>query len=265
MFRYTKAICRAIPRSIVTEGLRMNPHHEPLDYELACQQYQKYIEILKEAGIKVHLIEKDESLPDCVFVEDIAVIIDNKALLTTPGSISRRQEVVEMKRVLESDVDLKIKEMSCEATLDGGDVLFTGREIFVGQSSRTNKQGLEILKDFFLDYPVHGINVGVNTLHLKSMMTMCYNDTIICGNDNDSQHALAALLEKAEFEYDVIKVPDTQAANCVFVNGHLICRLPEEFPESIPKLDKLPVEKKYMSWSELSKVDGCFTCACILY
>ena len=34
---------------------------------------------------------------------------------------------------------LRVVEMASPATMDGGDVLFTGREFFVGTSQRTNK------------------------------------------------------------------------------------------------------------------------------
>ena len=36
-----------------------------------------------------------------------------------------------------------------EAKLDGGDVLWTGREILVGLSHRTNAKGLEAVKEAF--------------------------------------------------------------------------------------------------------------------
>lgn len=49
--------------------------------------------INREIGLKVYHIEADESLPDCVFVEDIAVVVGSKALITTSGYQCRRQEV----------------------------------------------------------------------------------------------------------------------------------------------------------------------------
>ena len=40
------------------------------------------------------------------------------------------------------------------ARMDAGDVLFTGREFFIGLSSRTNKEGIEFLAKTFPKYPV---------------------------------------------------------------------------------------------------------------
>lgn len=54
-----------------------------------------------------------------------------------------------------SELNLTVVEMGVEeggsggATLEGSDVLFTGREFFVGVSSHTNCRGAEVLADTF--------------------------------------------------------------------------------------------------------------------
>lgn len=59
-----------------------------------------------------------------------------------------------MRRVM-SELNLTVVEMGAEeggsggATLEGSDVLFTGREFFVGISSHTNHKGAEVLADTF--------------------------------------------------------------------------------------------------------------------
>lgn len=59
-----------------------------------------------------------------------------------------------MRRVM-SELNLTVVEMGTEegdsggATLEGSDVLFTGREFFVGISSHTNRRGAEVLADTF--------------------------------------------------------------------------------------------------------------------
>lgn len=40
------------------------------------------------------------------------------------------------------------------ATIDGGDVLFTGREFFVGLSKTTNMAGAKAVASAFSEYPV---------------------------------------------------------------------------------------------------------------
>ncbi|XP_010080815.1 PREDICTED: N(G),N(G)-dimethylarginine dimethylaminohydrolase 1-like, partial [Pterocles gutturalis] len=104
--------------------------------------------------------------------------------------MENEQEKVEaMKRVLES-LNLNIVEMVDEnATLDGGDVLFTGREFFVGLSRRTNQRGAEILADTFKDYAVSTVPVH-DSLHLKSFCSMAGPNLIAIGSSEAAQKAL---------------------------------------------------------------------------
>ena len=55
-----------------------------------------------------------------------------------PGHESRRGEVVKLRNEMVK-VGLHVKDMVDPGRMDGGDVLFTGREFFVGISSRTNQ------------------------------------------------------------------------------------------------------------------------------
>lgn len=69
-----------------------------------------------------------------------------------PFSYLPKTEAV--RRVM-SELNLTVVEMGAEeggsagATLEGSDVLFTGREFFVGISSHTNHRGAEVLADTF--------------------------------------------------------------------------------------------------------------------
>ena len=63
---------------------------------------------------------------------------------------------VEAVRRVVSELSLTVVEMGAEeggdsggATLEGSDVLFTGREFFVGISDHTNYRGAEVLADTF--------------------------------------------------------------------------------------------------------------------
>ena len=54
------------------------------------------------------------------------------------GHENRRGEKVAMKKMMEK-LGMKIVEMVEPGCMDGGDVLFTGKEFFVGLSTRTTK------------------------------------------------------------------------------------------------------------------------------
>nr|XP_014342648.1 PREDICTED: N(G),N(G)-dimethylarginine dimethylaminohydrolase 1 isoform X2 [Latimeria chalumnae] len=208
--RCTHAIVRAIPESLPKEALRMGTG-EQVDLARAQREKELYVGVLKhKLGLQVIELPADESLPDCVFVEDVAVVCRETALITRPGAASRRKEVDAMRKALKN-LDLNIVEMTDEnATLDGGDVLFTGREFFVGLSSRTNQRGAEILADTFKDYAVSKVPVSGN-LHLKSFCSMAGPDLIAIGSSENAQKAL-------KWDQDFCYATDT----C------LVCHFPEQ-------------------------------------
>uniref|UniRef100_A0A7M5XDK3 Dimethylargininase n=1 Tax=Clytia hemisphaerica TaxID=252671 RepID=A0A7M5XDK3_9CNID len=264
VFKYTKAVCRRIPKSIVDDGIRMDLNEPLIDYKRAVQQHEHMVQSLEKLGVKVTVLETDESTPDCVFVEDPAVIIGDTVLITNPGRKSRKPETKKIKEHFKkNEPHLKIVEMESPAELDGGDVMFTGREIFVGQSRRTNKAGYLKVKETFPDYPVHAIPIPENTLHLLSCMSAVDEDTIICGGSPDASAALKVVLEKTTCLYSVIRTPDDDGANLVSVNGTILWR--SDLPATSNIISKLNIPKMDIDGSELNKVDGSLTCCSLLY
>ncbi|KAG8437226.1 hypothetical protein GDO86_008070 [Hymenochirus boettgeri] len=265
----THAIVREIPDSLCLEALRTEKG-SVVDVTQARKQHEFYIGVLKEKlGLSVIELPGDEMLPDAPFVEDVAVVCEETALVTRPGAPSRRKEVEAVRKALQ-DLQLNVIEMTDEsATLDGGDVLFTGREFFVGLSKRTNQRGAEILADTFKDYAVSTVPVLEN-LHLKSVCSMAGPNLIAIGSSEAAQKALKTMQQMSDHRYDKLTLPDDAAANCIYLNipskGHvLLHRAPEDFPESAKVFEKL---KDYMLIpvpnTELAKVDGCLTCCSIL-
>ena len=141
-FNYTRAIVGSVPNSFATESLRCTEPSSPVDLSNARKQLENYVSALKSTsgvGLKIHRIEPDDRFPDLVFVEDPAVVLDGVALLTKMQPPSRSGEIGPMQKTLE-EVGLKVLQMNRpDAYLDGGDVLFTGREVLIGLSKRTNK------------------------------------------------------------------------------------------------------------------------------
>jgi dimethylargininase len=137
-------VCETIPQSIVN-GLSLGDR-EPVDLVKASSQHNIYLNTLRECGLELISIASNEAFPDCVFVEDTCVAIRNRVFVTNPGAETRRGEIEAVRDKLDSvknKLGLVIGHVSNrrEAFLDGGDVLFTGRELLVGLSSRTNQKG----------------------------------------------------------------------------------------------------------------------------
>lgn len=262
-FQYTKAIVCAIPSSLPAAAQRQNDSPEPVDFEKAVRQHSAYVRALKNVGLQVTELPADEKHPDCVFVEDVGVVCDGVALVPRLGHPTRQGESARMKTTLQK-LGLVVVEMKQPAALlDGGDVLFTGKEFFVGLSKRTNQAGVDSVAETFPSYPVVGITVP-NHLHLKSMMTMAGHDIIAIGGSDEAQNAWIEVEKKAKFQYQKLVVPDDKAANCLFVNGTLVHLAATEIPASIEVFNQISGPKMELENSELSKCDGCLTCLSIL-
>ncbi len=259
---YHDIIVREIPddfnHAIGAEGKK-------LDVELARKQHRAYVNALKKTGAKVYYLPRRNNQPDSVFVEDIAVIIDDKVLLTRPEPVSRREEVSEdLFDIFQERFGLKVEtveDKDREATLDGGDVIFTGKEIIAGHSRRTNDKGIQVLRETFPRYNVVAVEVH-GPLHLTTMMGLYAEDTLSFSTETDGGRAMFdQIREKSKIKYKKLEVPDDVAANCIAINGILLCKSEKENPKSYP-LMKDAKERPVVGLdaSEIEKAVGSLTC-----
>ena len=101
-------------------------------------------------------------------------------------------------------------------------------------------------------------------LHLKSACSMCGPDHIIVGGELGI--LIANIVESVSPQiYKITRLPDAEAANCVYVNEILIRRTREEFPHSADILDSVGGKQVLIPVSELSKVDAALTCCSVLF
>ena len=151
-FTFRKAIVSTVPKSF--RNAIGKETDRVIDVAKARQQHEYYVEQLKKL-VDVVQFQCSEEFPDGVYVEDPAVVLQNKAVITRIDHKSREGETAHMKRLLERmGMEIhEIENIDPEATLDGGDVLFTGREFFVGLSHRTNEVWRDI-KIFFSTFTV---------------------------------------------------------------------------------------------------------------
>ncbi|GLH09864.1 hypothetical protein R5R35_013971 [Gryllus longicercus] len=273
--KFTHAVVCRIPLSFRTRG--------EIELEEAKRQHEAYVRLLRELGLDVIELPPDESLPECVFVEDTAVVCNGIALITRPGAPTRVKEVETIRAVLKKELDLPIVEISDEsAKLDGGDVLFTGREFFVGLSEWTNEAGARAVAAAFPEYPCTPVkvrpcidpdeNFDLDTLqvtesrHLKALVSMAGPDVICVGAGKAAQEVLKRIEREATFSYQTLTVPEDIAANVLYVNGTLIHRSSDEIPESTKVFaEKVDFARRSLSMSELAKAGSGLTSCCLLF
>lgn len=233
-----------------TEGIT-TAHLGSPDLTLAMKQHSGYVNALKDCGLAVIELENNDDFPDSCFIEDTAVITDEVAVITNPGAISRKGEIVTIIPVLEKFKKLEF--IQPPGTLEGGDVMQVGKDFYIGLTDRTNMEGARQLERILLKFGYSCFMIPVSaSLHLKSVVNYIENNNLLIMKDFFVHPALE--------KFNRIEVSDSEqyAANCLFVNGKLI--VPGGFHKIQSQLQKLNYDIIELSMSEFQKMDGGLTC-----
>lgn len=248
----TREISAAFEECQLTHAARV-----PIDLDRARAQHADYEWALVEAGCTVRRLDSGPHLPDSVFVEDIAIVFSEGAVITRPGAEARRAETPVVAEALARH-GLPQRPIQAPGTVDGGDVLVIGRRVFVGSSSRTNAAGIEQMVRILspLDYIVRAVPVR-GCLHLKSAATVVADDTVLINRAWVAAEAFAGLT--------LIDVhPDEpRAANALLVRGVLI--YPTEFPKTGKRLESRGLKVRAVEVGELAKAEGGVTCCSLIF
>ena len=229
---------------------------QPIDLDLARAQHHDYETALRELGCDVISLPPEPDLPDSVFVEDVALVFDEVAVITRPGADSRKPETESIARALSPYRALFTIE--APGTMDGGDVLRVGKTVYVGLSSRSNRSGVEQLQEFLAPYgyTVKGVEV-TGCLHLKSAVTQVSEDTLLIN---------PAWVDRAIFgEMRFIEVDDGEpsAANAVWIDDAVI--YPSSFPRTQQRLEEAGLHLKIVDATEVAKAEGAVTCCSLIF
>lgn len=227
----------------------------PIDLDVARAQHRAYERALEDAGCTVCRLDDDREMPDAVFIEDTAVVFDELAIIARPGAPSRRGETAAVERALAAH--RLVRHVEAPATLDGGDVVCTGRHVLVGRSSRTNAAGVDQLRRLVGDfgYDVQSVPVS-GCLHLKSAATAVDTDVLLV------HRAWISDAELAGFELIEVDPAEPLAANALRVDDRLIHAA--AFPRTRERLERRGYSVGSVDVSELAKAEGAVTCCSIL-
>jgi len=248
------AITREVSPSINRCELSFHAR-EPIDFDKAVAQHRAYEDCLLESGIRVVALPAEPDLPDSVFVEDAAVVLDEVAVIPIMGAESRRPETRTIAEALQRFRPLKF--LTDSATLDGGDVLRAGRNIFVGLTKRTNRTAIDQLKEIAEPhgYEIHAVEVR-KILHLKSACSYLGKNAILINRSFVNPEVFAG--------FELIDVPSDEpaAANVLAIDDKIIA--PAAFPNTAARLRDRGFDVAEVNVSELQKAEAGVTCCSLL-
>ena len=250
-----KAITRAVSRNLSCCELTFR-QRECLDYEKAIRQHVDYCDFLRRCGVEVLNLKTRDENPDCCFVADTAVVLEEAAIIANLGTPSRQGEVTDVAEALSAHRE--IVRIKPPATLDGGDVLILSKRIFVGHSKRTNQAGIESLTRIAtsLGYDVTPVTV-MGSLHLTTACSALDEETVLLNS---------RWIDAAPFaRYWTLNVPEDEpwAASTMRV-GPTVC-VEAGAPRTLELVSKHCAEVETLDISEFRKAEGSIPCLSILF
>ena len=228
----------------------------PIDLRKARQQHGAYEQLLEKLGARVVSLPAEPDLPDSMFVEDPAIVLDELAVIFPLGTATRRAEVGSLVPALANF--RKLEYVALPGTLEGGDVLRIGRKLFVGLTRRSNAEGIRQLAQILAPYDYEVISVPVTgCLHLKSAVTFLGRKTLLA---NKAWFDPAVL---AKCDFVEVDPAEPQAANALAISDAVI--LPLSFPKTRVLVESAGFHVTPLDISELQKAEAGLTCSSLLF
>jgi dimethylargininase len=249
------AITRAVSPSIIHCELT-HLERQPINIDLAAEQHAAYEAALNDLGCSVRRLDVQPDLPDSVFVEDMAVVLDEVALILRSGAPSRRPEAVSVAEALGEYRELRT--MQAPGTLDGGDVLRIDRDLYIGVSGRSTLDGIHQIESFVMPfgYRVHPVEM-TGCLHLKSAVTQV-GERMLLVNPDWVDGELFEGMQRIDVASD-----EPYAANALMLADAVI--YPAAHRATSRRLEQMGVPLRLVDVTELMKAEGAVTCCSLIF
>jgi dimethylargininase len=259
------AITRAVSPSIVNCELSFIAR-QPIDLQIARAQHRAYEQLLEKLGARVVSLPAEPDLPDSLFVEDPAIVLDELAVIFPLGTESRRPEAGSLAQALSKF--RKLQHVTLPGTLEGGDILRIGSRLFVGLTKRSNAEGIRQLAAILGPHHYKVIAVPVTgCLHLKSAVTYIGRKQV-----SGSRATFATLLANRAwfdtepftgFEWIDVDPAEPHAANVLALGNTII--FPKSFPRTCARIEAAGFHVTPLDISELQKAESGLTCSSLIF
>lgn len=237
------------PAETLADGIVTFIERQPLDLPLAKEQWENYVAALQRSGWPTVIVDSDDSMPDCVFIEDTVVMFGDLAVITNPLRPSRNPETVAVQHVIE-ELGFETATIT-EGNLDGGDVLKIGTRVYVGLSGTTTAPAIGQLAHFLAPRGYTVVTVPLTkALHLKSAVTALPDGTVI---------GYEPLVDDVSIFPKFLAVPEEQGSHVVILADDLLL-MSSDAPLTAAMLIDRGYRLETVDISEYEKLEGCVTC-----
>jgi dimethylargininase len=242
------------PSSRMADGITTHIDRRPADAGRAARQHAAYVDAVAACGWSIREVAPADDLPDCAFVEDMAVVLGDLVVLTRPGASERRAEVAGAEEAVHA-LGLEVARIVEPGTLDGGDVLQVGATVYVGRGGRTNADGIRQLRRHAARAGRTVVPVRLHrVLHLKSAVTALPDGTFIASDPS--------LFDATPFPA-LRLVPEEPGSHVVLMGGGTVL-MAASAPRTADMLDDLGFDVVAVDIGEFEKREGCVTCLSVL-
>lgn len=249
------AITRAVSSALVHCELSFIDR-KPIDLAKARAQHHAYETLLAKCGAKVISLPEEPDLPDSMFVEDPAIVLDEVAIICALGTETRRKEAPSIATALERF--RKLAYIKLPGTLEGGDVLRIGKRVYVGVTRRSNPEGIRRLAVIVGAYGYELTAVPVTgCLHLKSAVTFLGKNTVLGNRTWFDWNRLQG------FEWIDVHSAEPHAGNALQIGEMVI--FPASFQRTAAQITQKGFKLELLDISELQKAESGLTCSSLLF
>jgi len=242
-----------VPSDNYVNCLSTNPDRNKIDVILAKQQHRGYVSVLKEAGVEVIELGPLDAFPDSVFMQDPALLGSRKAIIGRFGEERRKGEEKMLVEALShhSHKVGALHHVLAPGTLEGGDIVVTDRGLFVGESSRSNAEGIRQLAGH------------LNGLNVKPVVAELFHLLCGCSYLSDGTMIIAPELVNSQsfpgFRFVTIPEEEAYACDALYIGDKKVV-IPAGYVTAASKVrgaGYIPIEVEV---SEFRKGDGGVTC-----
>lgn len=208
------------------------------DFDAALDEYRVFENFLIDADVGLYFFPQDDKVTiDSIYCRDASIATDFGMIICNMGKDKRKNEPSCQMKVFEDNAIPILGVISSPGTLEGGDVAWLDEKtLAVGHTYRTNKEGIQQLKQFL---EPKGISIIVAELpHYRGKNDVFHLMSILSPIDKDLALVYSPLMpiafrnELLDRGFDLIEVPDeefdTMGCNvlaiaprtCVMVEGN---------------------------------------------